>query len=70
MSLLEKIQNKPRDAKIRLMWAILCSVVVLLIGIWVLFNRMGVNINKASVFFSEQAKDIKAEGQQLYEKNK
>jgi formate hydrogenlyase subunit 3/multisubunit Na+/H+ antiporter MnhD subunit len=70
MSIIENIRSKPHSYKIRLMWVIIISVVLVLVAVWVLVNRIGNNFNMASIFFKQQAQEIEKNGKEMYEKNK
>jgi hypothetical protein len=50
MALLQKIQNLPRQSKIRIMWAVCVAVIILLAAVWVVAKKVS---NKHS-----QAKDL------------
>ena len=70
MSFIENIRNKPQAYKIRLMWIIIVITVIILLVLWIVFNRIGSNVNTASKFFKNQVGEIQTNGQKMYEENK
>ena len=51
MSWLARIQNKPREEKIRLIWIIIIAVAVVLIVLWALTSKIPDKLPKdASIF--------------------
>jgi predicted permease len=51
MGLLQKIQNQPQTAKIRIMWAVSVIVVILLIAVWIISARLHKNSPKDTSLF-------------------
>jgi hypothetical protein len=59
MSWVEQIQKKPQKEKIRIMWTVSITVVVLLLAVWVISTRFEKNVDKDTSLFQTLGKGFK-----------
>ncbi len=57
MSWLSKIQSKPREEKIRLIWIIIIIIVVILVALWILVGSID-NPGKGKSNFIKDFNDV------------
>lgn len=57
MSWIEKIRQKPREERMRLMWVILAIVLVILIAVWALVGTYTPDTNSGSNPFFKSLRD-------------
>lgn len=58
MDFLKKIQNKPQEQKLRLIWIVAISIAVLLIIVWVISYRFEKSVPKDTTLFQTLGKGI------------
>lgn len=51
MNIIQKIQNQPQHTKIKIMWIVSVTVVVILILVWVVSTRFQKNVAKNMSLF-------------------
>jgi uncharacterized membrane protein YvbJ len=59
MSWLTKLQNKPQKEKIKILWATLISIVVLLIAAWIIIGNVKPKAEKDTRLFQTINQGIK-----------
>jgi Co/Zn/Cd efflux system component len=62
MSFIERLQKKPHNQKVRILWISTISVFVLLVGAWVLTSKISENSQKDTTLFKtlkDGFKDVK-----------
>ena len=52
MDWLQKIQNKPQAEKLRIIWATVIVVAILLVGVWIISARYYKNVPKDNTLFN------------------
>lgn len=59
MKLIDDIRNRSQAEKIRLIWTVVISAIVVLIGLWIISARFGRQMPKDTVLFDTIGQGVK-----------